>query len=77
MANEERLDDLDQQPAAADESGQGFDDPALPELGEKSSELRFLRLRMLFSDLWRCIPLAFRHSRYPFSSQEPEASSVA
>ena len=39
MANEERLDDLDQQPAAADESGQGFDDPALPELGEKSSDL--------------------------------------
>ena len=38
MADEEPFDDLDEQPAAADESGQGFDDPTLSEFGENRPE---------------------------------------
>jgi hypothetical protein len=39
MTNEEPLDDLDEQPAAADEGGQGFDDSTLSELQEKRPQL--------------------------------------
>jgi len=44
MANEKPLNDLDEQPSAADESCQGLDDPALAEPGVKAPESRFLAL---------------------------------
>ena len=70
MPNEEPFDDLDKQPAAADEGGQGFDDPAFSQFGEEGPEPGLSHLYRFFSDLRRCFPLAFRHSRYPFSTQK-------
>jgi len=62
MTNKEPLDDLDKQPAAADEGGQSLDDPTLPELGENGPETRFFDQGRFFgASLRRCL-LAFRHS---------------
>jgi len=55
----------------------GLDDPTLPELGENGPETRFFDLGRFFGDLRRHNLLAFWDSRYPFSSQELDASIVA